>query len=71
LYKIALKLYKKSELNTAGKLLIRKMKPEKRKNKKRFEPYITNHDTLNNYWPEVAISYKNKSKWSKTKQNEP
>jgi hypothetical protein len=26
---------------------------------------------LNNCWPEVAISYKNKSKWSKTKQPEP
>jgi hypothetical protein len=50
------------------------MKPWKsQEKKKKFEPYVlTNGDTLKQLLARSRyFLYKNKSKWSKTKQNEP
>jgi hypothetical protein len=70
--KLAWKHYKKSGLNTAGKPLIRKMKHRKESIKERFKPILlTNDDTAKQLYQKTLIIQKKKSKWSKTKQNEP
>jgi hypothetical protein len=60
--KLALGLYKKSELNTAEAIDQENEAIENQEKQKKFEPYALTGGTLGNYWPKSLFLYKKQIK---------